>query len=153
MKIRSIREIDTEEMIHLFRQTVHTVCVNDYTPEQLNAWAPKTIDKSLWEKRFLETHTFIAEANSRILGFSNLESSGNIDMFYVAFDVQKQGVARALMNALNDQARKMELKKLTSDVSLTAKPFFLAMGFEIDQVYQKERAGVVFTNTLMSKKL
>lgn len=140
-------------MIRLFQKTVHEVCKKDYSPEQLKAWAPESIEAALWEKRFLSSYTLVAVEDNRILGFANLESSGNIDMFYTAADTQGKGVGKFLFSEILKVAYDRKLKKLTSDVSLTAKPFFLSRGFEVDEVYQKERAGVVFTNTLMSKKL
>ena len=140
-------------MIKLFYETVHTVCRSDYTKEQLEAWAPKNIDESLWEKRFSQSFTFLAEENNQLLGFANLEANGNVDMFYVAANTQGKGVGKILMNALVKKGKELGLKALTSDVSLTARPFFLKRGFVIDKVYEKQRAGMTFKNTLMSLNL
>lgn len=44
VEIRRYRSSDVEEVVRLFRDTVHTVNVADYTAEQLDAWAPSDID-------------------------------------------------------------------------------------------------------------
>ena len=46
--LRPYRPADLPEMIRLFRQTVHTVNIRDYTPEQVAAWAPELIDVGRW---------------------------------------------------------------------------------------------------------
>ena len=40
MILRRYRTADCEEMAELFCDTVHSVNAEDYTEEQLNAWAP-----------------------------------------------------------------------------------------------------------------
>lgn len=153
MEIRNYRASDTPEMIELFYETVHTVCRSDYTEEQLDAWAPKNIEVAHWEKRFSLSFTLLAEENNQLLGFANLEANGNVDMFYVAANTQGKGVGKGLMNEIVKKAKELGLNTLTSDVSLTARPFFLKMGFVIDKVYEKQRAGMTFKNTLMSLNL
>lgn len=151
MNVRVFKKTDTPQLIELFKETVHTVCRKDYTLEQLNAWAPDEIDEGLWEKRFLESYTIVAEENSFIYAFANLESDGNIDMFYVHARYQGKGIGRIVFSAIEKRAKELKLDMLTSDVSITARPFFLQLGFKVDRDYLKERNGVEFNNTFMSK--
>lgn len=140
-------------MIELFKETVHRVCAHDYSPEQLRAWAPDFIDENLWEKRFLESYTILTVDSDKLLGFANLESNGNIDMFYVSAHAQGMGVGKTLMRDLENHARSFKWPKLTSDVSLTARKFFQHSGFQTEKEYIKTRDGVHFPNALMFKKL
>ena len=39
MKIRRYQKSDCEELAKLFYNTVHTINIQDYSVEQLNAWA------------------------------------------------------------------------------------------------------------------
>lgn len=153
MIVRFFNKTDTKALIELFRETVHRICCVDYSLEQLNAWAPKVIDESVWEDRLLKSYTLVAEENGFILGFANIESDGNIDMFYVNAQAQGKGVGKILLKRLEDHAKDLKLDKLTSDVSVTARTFFQHAGFLTEKEYVKVRNGVEFKNTLMSKRL
>jgi len=149
MIVRNFHKTDTKTLIELFKETVHRVCCADYSVDQLNAWAPDFIDAALWESRLEKSYTLVAEENGFILGFANLESDGNIDMFYVSFQAQGKGVGKTLLRHLENHANDLKLDKLTSDVSLTARKFFQHSGFLTDEEYVKIRNGVEFKNTLM----
>ena len=153
MKIRNFQSSDTPHLIQLFRDTVHRVCRADYDTQQLSAWAPNTIDAERWTTRFLNSFTVIAEEDGAIYGFANLESNGNVDMFYVHADRQGMGVGSLLFSALEGHAGQMEVKQLSSDVSITARPFFLKQGFKVEREYVKDVLGVAFKNFMMSKFL
>ena len=153
MEIRSFKTNDTFALIELFRKTVHTVCSQNYSQEQLEAWAPKEIDENKWTARFEQSFTLVAEDSRRVVGFVNLELDGGIDMFYVAADYQSRGVGKQLLGALEKEARHRGFEKLYSDVSLTARSFFLSKGFHVEKEYSKTVGSVVFPNAVMVKKL
>jgi putative acetyltransferase len=88
-----------------------------------------------------------------IVGFANLEDDGCVDMLYVAAAMQSQGIATKLYNLLEVEARTRSLTRLYSDVSLTAREFFLGKGFSIENEYSKMVGDIVFPNTLMQKLL
>ena len=153
MEVRIFRSEDIVQIIRLFRKIVHEVCRKDYSIKQLEAWAPSSINESEWCERFSNSFTYVVEQDCEILGFSNLESNGNIDLFYVHNEYQGHGVGKLLYCAIETKAKFEKLFNLTSDVSITAKPFFLHMGFKVDEVYIKKVKGVEFRNNLMSKKI
>ena len=39
---------DLPKILGLFRASVHGLCGKDYTPEQLDAWAPASLDEEAW---------------------------------------------------------------------------------------------------------
>lgn len=49
MQIRRYRFADIAQVLALFYGTVHTVNAADYTPEQLDAWAPEEADAAAWD--------------------------------------------------------------------------------------------------------
>jgi putative acetyltransferase len=153
MKTRRFDVEDIAGMIRLFRDTVHRVCCNDYDSAQLLAWAPEHIDENKWTRRFQESFTLIAEEHGILVGFANLENDGTIDMLYVHADWQRKGVAKILYESIEIEAKRLKLKRLTSDVSITARNFFLGQGFQIDGPNVKEVRGLVFNNAFMSKSL
>lgn len=153
MEIRPFKLGDTPILIDLFRKTVHTICRKDYSQEQLDAWAPKEIDASKWTTRFASSFTVIAEDGRQVAGFANLENDGCVDMFYVAAEYQSQGVGSRLLESIEQEAKRQGLKKLHSDVSLTARPFFLSKGFAVENEYSKKVGAVTFPNTIVVKNL
>ena len=45
MRLREYKPADCAEMARLFYDTVHTVNLRDYTPEQVNAWVTAKLHK------------------------------------------------------------------------------------------------------------
>lgn len=59
----------------LFYETVHTVNARDYTPAQLQAWAPspEAPDPEAWDRSFQGRRALVAEAGGQIAGFGDLD--------------------------------------------------------------------------------
>lgn len=122
MRLREYKPADCAEMARLFYDTVHTVNLRDYTPEQVNAWATGQVDLAAWDISFRAHKTVIAEQNGEIIGFGDLDvKAGYLDRLYVHKDHQNEGVATAICNALESVA---ETKTVTTHASITAKGFF-----------------------------
>ena len=96
MNIRKYRPGDCMEMAKMFYDTVHTVNAQDYTPEQLDAWATGHVDEETWNRSFLEHHTLVAEEDGVIVGFADMDEMGYLDRLYVHRDYQRRGIATAL---------------------------------------------------------
>lgn len=41
-----------DAVLDLFWETVHTINAQDYTPDQLDAWAPRDTDRDRWRKKW-----------------------------------------------------------------------------------------------------
>ena len=61
MRIRLYRPSDCGAMAALFYDTVHKVNAADYTPAQLDAWAPREMDGERWARTFSHHRTFVVE--------------------------------------------------------------------------------------------
>lgn len=151
--VRSFKPNDIPELIHLFRDTIHRVCQKDYDALQLKAWAPDFIDEKIWLQRFTNSWTIVALIDEQVVGFTNLETDGNVDMLYVHADHQQKKIASTLFKLVEARALELELTQLKSDVSITAKPFFLHSGFRVLKEHTKEVRGATFINSLMIKDL
>ena len=84
MEIRRYMSEDVEEVVRLFRDTVHTVNAADYTAEQLDVWAPLSIDIREWDRSLGEHFSVVATENGELLGFGDIDASGYLDRLYVA---------------------------------------------------------------------
>lgn len=156
LHIRLYTPDDAEALYALFYATVHTVNRRDYTPAQLDAWAPAVSDLDAWRERFAGRFVVIAEQGDTIAGFGELASddrTGTIDRFYVHKDFQGKGVGTALYDRLEREARARGLQRLDVDASLTARRFFARQGFVAQRMQQVERRGVMLANVMMQKRL
>lgn len=131
MQIVSYKQEYAHQIANLFYDTIHQVCSQDYTKDELNVWAPTPVDYERWARRLERTRPVVALEDQTVLGFGELEKDGHIDCFYIHKDHQRSGIGRDLMNRIEETAKINGCSKLFSEVSITAKPFFLAMGFSV----------------------
>jgi N-acetylglutamate synthase-like GNAT family acetyltransferase len=153
MIIRKYQETDTEMIMNLFYHTVHEINIRDYSQEQVNAWATKTMNYEYWLERLQIKQPYVAEIEGEIVGFVELEADGHIDCFYCHSQYQNQGIGTELLNYIEDIAKSRNNQKLYAEVSITAKPFFLKRGFSIIKKQRVKRRGKVFKNYVMEKYL
>lgn len=153
MKIRQFIPSDANQIAQLFHDTIRQVNRRDYSSEQVRAWAPDEIHFRDWVKECTTKYTVVAEENGPILGFAELEDDGHIDCFYCHKDFQGQGVGKALFRMLEEQAKIAGCPRLSVEASITAKPFFLKMGFAVLRKRRVVTRGKEFINYLMVKNL
>lgn len=153
INIRSFRKEDAEAVAGIFHKTIREVNSADYSTEQVEAWAPDNIYFRDWETFCLSKHTFIAELKKDIAGFAQIEDNGYIDCFYCHKNYQGLGVGKALFAALLQKAKELGVQKLQAEVSITAKPFFSALGFNLVRKQEVHLRGSCFINYLMEKNL
>lgn len=153
--IRTYKPGDESEIYQLFYDTVHYINRKDYTAEQLDTWAPTNPDLSSWANSLSKNHSFVAidPDSSRIIGFADLEENGCLNRGYVHKDYQRQGIGKALLLARENRAKDLGIKRLFSEVSITAKPFFEKCGYVTINEQTKVLNGVSFVNYYMIKDL
>lgn len=136
-------------LLEIFQSAIRLVASQDYSPAQIEAWAPQTQDPTTWAERIRAMNPFVAELNNEIVGYADLQTSGYIDHFFVSGHHARRGIGSYLMNHLLAQARIANLPELTSDVSRTAQAFFEKFGFVVVEYCQVERRGIVIPNARM----
>lgn len=138
----------------LFYNSVHHVAKKDYSPEQLAAWAKPQRNTTRWDEGLLQQLVWVAEINDVIVGFTSLHAdSGYLDFMYTHHQYQGQGIATTLLATLEAEAQKLNITELTTDSSLTARPFFLAHGFQLVTQNLKTVDGIEFLNSRLKKNL
>lgn len=155
MKIRTFKTGDARPLANLFYSTIHHVNKPDYNLEQLNAWAPplETWDMKKWESSFSNKTVFIVDDNGKYAGFGELEENGHIDRFYINKDYVGLGVGTLIYEQIEAKAYSLKLSRLFVEASLTAKPFFEKMGFNLINEQTVLRNGIELKNFVMEKKL
>ena len=150
MLLRKYKTSDCEEMAELFYQTVHHVNARDYTKEQLDVWATGKVDLKAWNQSFLEHETVVAVEQEEIVGFGDMDKSGYLDRLYVHKNHQREGIATAICDNLEQFIGK---GKITTHASITAKPFFETRGFRVVRQQEVIRGGIALTNFVMEKNM
>jgi putative acetyltransferase len=132
---------------------VRGIAAHDYDPSQIRAWAPDTIDEEKFGHRRESKATWVAEVEDRIAGFSDLAPDGHVDSLYVHPDFQRRGVARALLQYVEQQARAIDVRRLYTEASIAARPAFEAVGFRVIVPQTITMRGEAMTVYRMEKQL
>ncbi len=151
MKIRPATINNLDKIRQLFYNTILFINSKDYTEDQVTAWAAGYNNIDSWRNKIKEQHFFVAEIDNKIAGFGSLTKNGYLDLLYVDKDYQRSGIAKRLLTKIEMLAKKLSLTELTSEVSITATPFFLKHGFKIITEQYADMKGVKLTNFKMIK--
>ena len=131
-RLRDFQPADAPHLLALFKDTIRRVNCRDYCPAQIAAWATDELTLEAWSSKFPGRRTFIAETQGdppRIAGFGDLEPAGHLDRFFVSAEHQRQGVGRMLVAAIIAHARQLNVPRIRTEASITARPFFARYGF------------------------
>lgn len=153
MEIRRFRLGDEAALFRVYFTAIHEIASSDYSPEQLDAWAPSDLDTALWASRVQGIRPFVAWLGDEIVGYADVQLNGYIDHFFVSGAHPRQGIGTRLMARIHEEAELLGLTELTSDVSMTAEPFFALHGFKVVERRFPVRRGVTLQNALMRKAL
>ena len=100
MRIRPCTARDAAATARLLFETVHESCAGDYTPAQLDAWAPAARDLTAWSAQLAASHALAAECDGALAGFATRRPADVLDLLYVSPHFQRRGVASALCDRL-----------------------------------------------------
>ncbi|BDZ31944.1 GNAT family N-acetyltransferase [Lactiplantibacillus sp. WILCCON 0030] len=152
MKIRTYQSTDLMAIRQLFKRTILQSNAKDYSAPQLAAWIGTDDEqtRTAWQQSLSAHLTLVAIQAGQLIGFADMTTSGYLDRLYVAKDYQCQGVATALVTALEAG---VAVKRYTTAASITARPFFECQGYQVSCSQQVERQGILLTNYLMQKTI
>lgn len=152
VRLKDFIKSDAKILRKLFYLSVHNTCQGDYTKEQLNAWAPELFDYNVWLNRLTSAETTVATIEQTTAGFILTENC-HIDCLFTHPNYQHMGVASALLKYAEDSTLKNNINHISTDASITAKPFFMKHGFKEVEENNVELRGQVFVNFRMIKSL
>ena len=144
---------DLNKITNLFEQTIKQVAAKDYSPQEINSWSAGAKNTDNWLKR-IDTHYFLlAQIENTLVGMASLDREGYLDVIYVHHQHQGKGLASTLLSKMEEKARRDGHAYITSDISITAKPFILHKGYEVVQPQLVLCRGVILRNYNVRKKL
>ena len=151
--IRAALQSDAVELKKLFQNTVLAINRRDYSQAEVEDWASCGDDLSNIED-MIKTHYFIVAVNqqSEIVGFSSITSQGYLHSMFVHKNFQSEGIATMLLNEIEQYAITNGIMRITSEVSLTARPFFEKKGYIVEEEQKRKANKLSLTNFWMAKQ-
>lgn len=148
--IRKATNADLNKLMGVFKSSIISAASEDYSIGEINEWLRTTENRNRWVKLIEEQHVLLAEIEHAVVGFASLKQPNYLDFLYVHGDFQRRGIAQQLLDEVIFIARSLNEHSITSDVSITTKPFFEKNGFKVIRKNRNERGTEVLINYHMS---
>jgi len=129
---RAATSRDAPKAVAVLRQSITELCVADHKNDQasLEAWLRnKTVEHF---ERWLadpDSHIIVAEQDAEIRGVGAVHKSGEIRLCYVLPGHQAAGIGRAMLSALEAQAKVWQLSRLRLQSTNGARAFYERGGY------------------------
>jgi putative acetyltransferase len=150
--VRRATPDDSEQILRLHVDSIRRVCAASYTPEQIDTWTRSKRAENYTRGMAGGESMFVAEADRRLLGFAAARD-GIVMGLFVSADHQRRGVGRALLAALEDEARQRHIPELHSESTINAVDFYTSRGFRRIGPSVRIMNGVEVPCIKMSKRL
>jgi len=144
---------DARRCAEIFRLSIEELAAEDYDADQREAWASRADDDKAFGARLAGALTLLAVVDGAIAGFASLKGGEEIDMLFVDPEFARQGVGRALIDALTRLAGARGAKRLTIEASDVARPLFERQGFTAQKRNLVRKGDQWLANTTMTKPL
>lgn len=132
-RIRRAVPVDAAPIWAIHTRAIREIASSHYDPDTVVAWSGRTTPASYAEVIATLVLVVAEDDDGRLAGFGELDpSAGIVRACYVDPDFERQGVGRALMAALEDEARAHGRSALLLDASLNAIPFYEALGWRVE---------------------
>jgi len=130
--VRSACPEDAPDSVALLRESILQLCIADHQndPATLERWLRnKTPDHFRQWLANPDKHVIVAELDSLLCGVGLLNASGDLELCYVRPGRQRAGIGRALLEALEVQARRWGLGEIRLISSADARTFYERHGY------------------------
>jgi putative acetyltransferase len=151
--LRPYLPADAKRCAEIFRASIEELAAEDYDADQREAWASRADDEEAFGARLLGALTLLAVIDREVVGFASPKDGEEIDMLFVDPEFARQGVGRALIEALTKLAQARGAKRLTTEASDVAKPLFERQGFAAQKRNIVRKGDQWLANTTMTKTL
>jgi putative acetyltransferase len=130
-----MRREDARRFLEIHHAAVRGLAAGDYPPSVIEAWARPITDHAI--ERFLANRDgefrLVAEIDGEPVGIGAIVvSHSELRACYVTPSVARRGVGTALVAKIEGIAREHRLGHLELESSITAEPFYAALGYEVE---------------------
>jgi len=136
VSVRRMRREEARRFLEIHHESVRGLAARDYPPSVIDAWAPLPVtDDAL--RRFLRNHDneirLVAERGGDAVGIGALVvANAELRACYVLPTVTRRGVGSAIVAEIERIAREHRLDHLQLESSVTAEPFYAALGYRVE---------------------
>jgi DNA-nicking Smr family endonuclease len=129
MHIRRATSADVEDIRRVHADSVRAMASPEYPRDVVEAWStPRSV--AYLRAAVADQAYFVAEVDGEVVGYAALEPSRKlVRAVYVKPSHARRGVASALLDALESEARSLGIDELRLESSLNAAPFYERHGF------------------------
>ena len=116
------------------RRSISELCVADHgsDPQILAKWLANKNPRAFVSWLESGSELRVAELDGRIAAVGAMKNSGEITLNYVSPDARFRGVSKAMMAALESEARALGLAECFLTSTDTAHKFYLLLGYRDD---------------------
>ena len=113
----------------MHKASISSLCRSHYTPAQIEAWAgPKRAEH--YEPLIRDLIVFVMEEGDDIVAFAALDNTtADIRALYVAPEFVGHGVGSMVLDALESEACRLAMPRLTGCATLNSVAFYGARGY------------------------
>ncbi len=124
---------EAEKVFSMVMASFSRYVAPDYRPEGVETFTEFARPANLIERDQTDHLTLIAEADGQLLGMVQLQRPSHVRMLFVAPDMQRQGIGRALLDAALEIATRQHADVTT--VTVNSSPYavepYRRMGFTV----------------------
>ncbi len=133
--VRQMRPDEARRFLEIHHAAVRGIAAKDYSDSVVDAWARPITDQAI--ERFLANRDnevrLIAEIDGEPMGIGAVViSRSELRACYVAPNAIRRGVGSAVVAEIERIARAHRLNHLHLESSLTAEPFYSALGYRTE---------------------
>jgi GNAT superfamily N-acetyltransferase len=129
MIIRPATSNDLERIGVIHRLSILELCKTHYTPEQLADWT-SALRPAAYEALLASHRMIAAEDGAELLGFGVFDpTTALINATYVDPSAARRGIGRALLAAMENEARAAGFGEVRLNATLNAVGFYARLGY------------------------
>ena len=131
MLIRMYEDRDAASLADIFNRAVSETASKHYAPDQITAWLGGGMEADETHARCSDGRSVwvAADESDAAIAFIDLEDDGHIDMLFCLPEWTGRGIASALYDHLESDARRRGMTRLYVEASELARPLFQHKGF------------------------
>ena len=148
--MRPIQPTDSTLLRDIYVDAIQSQAVETYSPEQIRAWSNLAWLPGLLDRTLEEGQGWISGIDD---GFAIRYPANRLSMLYCRGRSSRQGHGSALLKAIEDDAKRMGVKRLQTEASLLSRPMLEKRGWTLIAPEPFTIAGVPFVRFQMEKRL
>lgn len=156
MILRPLRPADWAQVVEVYADAVRSLATPLYLPEQIEAWASHPLESGSVRDALERGHGLVGHPPAKptsVEAFALLDPPDRLALLYCRGRSSRQGLATALVRALEEQARAAGHNRLRTEASKLSRPLLERLGWAVDSPEEILFAGQPFLRWRMSISL